>query len=260
MINPRSGGLWPARVKEASVMLSRRSAKRALARCAEDGRSIPMFERGSFQQGDPSTSRQNANAFFAPLGMTRPGRALVVFLFLTLALTGCGFMKRSKSEFYALERIAPTQAVTAISGLPIGIDVVELPPGLDRREIVVRQQDQRLEIREKDQWSASFEPLVLHTLAFDLASRLPEGMVILPGQSKPINAMRSLDVVFEDLAPGPENSIEVHARWILRQTGQPDLTKTEQFMTPIDSLSSAAVATGMSRAIATLADRIAAQL
>jgi hypothetical protein len=36
-------------------MLSRRSAKRAIARCAEDGRSIPLFRGLPFQQGDPST-------------------------------------------------------------------------------------------------------------------------------------------------------------------------------------------------------------
>jgi hypothetical protein len=51
-------------------MLSRRSAKRALARCAEDGRSIPLCEATSFQQGDPSTSLQNADALLASLGMT----------------------------------------------------------------------------------------------------------------------------------------------------------------------------------------------
>jgi hypothetical protein len=37
------------------VMLSRRSAKRASARRAKDGRSIPLLKHGGSEQGDPST-------------------------------------------------------------------------------------------------------------------------------------------------------------------------------------------------------------
>ena len=111
-----------------------------------------------------------------------------------------------------------------------------------------------------EQWPASLQPLVLHTLAFDLASRLPEGTVILPGETKPSGAMRSIDVAFEELAVGPDAKIVLDARWILHAAGKPDVAHHEQIAIGIPSLDSANIATGMSQAIAALADRMAAQL
>lgn len=187
--------------------------------------------------------------------------AIATLVSLAVFVSGCGFFTRTKSRFFSLDTIPPAAGTLSPSGgLPIGIDVVELPPGLDRREIVVRQKDLRLEVRERDQWSASLEPLVAHTLAFDLADRLPQGMVVLPGQAKPIGAMRSLDLVFEELAAGPEAAIVLDTRWILHEIGRADVAGRERLMVEIDSLDSANIASGMSRALAILADRIAAQL
>ncbi len=170
-----------------------------------------------------------------------------------LLLTGCGFFSRTKSRFYSFERIPAARV--EMRGTPIAIEVVELPPGFDRREIVVRQPDLRLEVRERDQWSASLEPMVLHTLAFDLAARLPEGMVILPGQVKQAGPTRSIDLVVEDLSAGPESKVTLDARWILREAAR-ESTHHERIEIPIPSLESTNIATGMSQAIATLSDRI----
>lgn len=179
-------------------------------------------------------------------------------LLLMLLVTGCGFFSKSKSTVYTIEKI-PGTALTR-TGTPVGIDVVELPPGLDRREVVVRQPEHKLDIRGNELWSASLEEMVLHTLAFDLASRLPEGMVILPGQVKPATNVRGIDVVVEDFAAGPENRVVLNARWILRENGRADVTHREQIAIDVPSLTSANVATGFSQALAALADRIAPQL
>jgi uncharacterized lipoprotein YmbA len=174
---------------------------------------------------------------------------------VTMLAAGCGFLSSKPSLFYSLDRLPPTGAIAAGPGLPIGVDVV-LPPGLDRKEIAVRQPDRRLDIRGREQWTASLEAMVLSTLAFDLADRLPEGMVILPGQPKPDRAMRSLDVVFEELAAGPDRSVVLDARWTLRQTGRADLSRHEHIAIDAESLTSPNIAMGMSRALAALADRI----
>ena len=176
-----------------------------------------------------------------------------------LLLTGCSFFGKSKSRFFALEPLAGTP-VTTVRGAPIAIDSLELPPGFDRREVVVRKANHELDIRNADQWSASLEPMVLHALAFDLASRLTEGMVILPGETKPLAPTRSVDVVVEEFAAGPESHVVLDARWILRETGKPDVTHHEQVTIDISSLDSANVAAGMSQALSTVADRIVAQL
>ncbi|HWW61587.1 MAG TPA: PqiC family protein [Thermoanaerobaculia bacterium] len=176
----------------------------------------------------------------------------LVFLVL---LAGCSFLKRPPNQFFSLDTIPPEGAVAQAAGAPIGIDALELAPGLDRRGIVVQGADHKLEVRGTHQWSAPLEEMVTHTLAFDLANRLPEGMVVLPGQPKPAGAMRSLAVEFEELAAGPETKFVLDARWTIGAA-----TTHERIEVPMESLESAQIAAAFSRALAMLADRIAASL
>jgi uncharacterized lipoprotein YmbA len=180
-------------------------------------------------------------------------------LALLLLLGGCGFFSRTKSTFYSLDPIPPAGAIRPVSGLPVAVDVVELPPGFDRRDMIVRKADRQLDVRETQQWSASLEPAVLHTLAFDLASRLPEGMVILPGQVAPAGPKRGIDLVVEDFSAGPENTVVLDARWVLRQGAQ-EQSHHERITIDITALDGKNIADGYSRAIAALADRIVAAL
>ncbi|HEX7678556.1 MAG TPA: PqiC family protein [Thermoanaerobaculia bacterium] len=184
-----------------------------------------------------------------PLGMT---------LALAVLLTGCSFLSRSQSRFYSLESI-PGSVANVPRG-PIGIDSVELPPGFDRREIVVRKPDHQLEVRATELWSALLEPMVRYTLALDLARRLPEGMVILPGAAKPSGPMRTIDLAFEEIAAGPDGKIVLDARWSLRQSARAGAAHHERITVDIASLDGANIASGLSQALAALADRIVAGL
>ncbi|HEY2090908.1 MAG TPA: ABC-type transport auxiliary lipoprotein family protein [Thermoanaerobaculia bacterium] len=177
-------------------------------------------------------------------------RRLLLVVFLVLA--GCSFFSKSKSTTYSLDPIAAA-APLAKKGTAVAIETIELSPGLDRREIVVRKANRQLDVRSNDLWPAALQPVVLHALAFDLASRLPEGMVVLPGESRPAAAPRGIDVVFEDLSAGPENRVTLDARWTLG-----GVSHHEQIAIDVPSLDSGAVATGTSQALAALADRIAA--
>jgi uncharacterized lipoprotein YmbA len=171
-----------------------------------------------------------------------------------MLLAGCSLLSRSQVRIYTLEPL-PSH-VANLRGVPIGIDSVELPPGLDRREIVVRQGDRELDVRMANLWQASLAPLVRHTLAFDLAGRLPDGMVVLPGAARPDGPVRSIDLAFQELAAGPDAKVVLDARWTLRQTGLADVTRRERIDIDIASLDSGNIASGISRALATLADRI----
>jgi uncharacterized lipoprotein YmbA len=179
---------------------------------------------------------------------------------LVILLAGCGLLKRVPNQFYALDTIPPASGVVSLAGAPIGIDGVELPPGLERRGIVVRGADHKLEVRGTHQWSSGLEEMVMHTLAFDVANRLPEGMVVLPGQAKPQGPMRSIYVVLEDLAPGPANEFVLDARWTLRDAGGAETTHHERIVIPMTSMESPAVVAAMSQSLATLADRIVSGL
>lgn len=185
--------------------------------------------------------------------MTRKAAAILV----ALLLGGCGLFSRVPNQFYALDPVPAEGARAAAAGAPIGLDTIELPPGIDRRGIVLRGADHKLEVRGRHQWASPLEEMVIHTLAFDLANRLPEGMMVLPGQPKPSEA-RSLSVTFEDLAPGPDRVFVLDARWTLTVPGTPEATHHERITVPLESTESAAIVAAMSRALATLADRIAA--
>jgi uncharacterized lipoprotein YmbA len=181
-------------------------------------------------------------------------------LLALVLLSGCSFFSRSKSQFYSIEPIAATGAVASVRGNRIAIDSIELPPGLDRRELVVRKADRQLDVRATEQWSAILSRCVLHTMAFDLARRLPEGMVILPGEAKPNAPMRSIDLAFEELAAGPDAKLVLDARWVVHETGHADTAGHERIEIDLKSLDGAGVADGVSRSLAALADRIVVQL
>jgi len=185
----------------------------------------------------------------------------MVLLSLVALLSGCSFFSRAKNTFYSLETIPPVAPLTAAGhGVPVGIDAIELPPGLDRRDVVVRGANRQIEVRGTNQWTASLQEMVLHTLAFDLADRLPEGMVVLPGQPKPAGTVRSVSVAFEELAPGPDPVFVLDARWTIAGSPATAPTHHERITVPLSSMDSAQVATAMSQALATLADRMATAL
>ena len=169
-------------------------------------------------------------------------------LFILFVVIGCSFFSKTKNNIYTLDRV-PAQ-VTNVLGTPIAINSIELPAGFDRKEIVVRKANNQLDVRGTQQWPATLSDVALHTLAFDLADRLPAGMMILPGDTPPAS-VRRLDVVFEDLSAGPDSKIVLDAR----------IGATPAHIeVPIQSLDSQNVASGMSQALAQLADRIVAGL
>jgi uncharacterized lipoprotein YmbA len=181
-------------------------------------------------------------------------------MFLLMFLGGCGLLRPQQKQYFSLDTIPPAAPRVAIAGLPIGVDTVELPPQIDRREIVLRESNGRLNLRGTELWSAPLKAMVVHTLAFDLAGRLPEGMIVLPGQGKPVGVTRSIYVVVEEFGAGPDPVLVLDARWILRNPGVADSIRHERIDVPIGSLDRAQIASAMSRALATLADRIAAAL
>ena len=180
---------------------------------------------------------------------------LLAFLF-----AGCSIFSRQEKEYYSLETIAPAGVTAAAGGSPLGVDSFMLPPPIDRREIVVRQDDGQLDLRGTELWSAPLEAMVIHTLAFDLAERLPTGMVILPGQPQPAGSMRGVAVIAEKFEAGPESRLVLEARWTLRDADGSSSSFDEEIAIELESLDSARIASAMSEALAALADRIVAQI
>lgn len=187
-------------------------------------------------------------------------RLTTTLMLLTFLLSGCGFFKAQKKDYFTIDAIPPPGGRAGAEGVPVGIDTVQLPPAIERREVAVRVESGQLDLRGRDLWGASLETLVMHALAFNLASRLPEGMVILPGQATPLGVTRSIRVIAETFEAGPAELVVLDARWILAGADGEGVTRHERIEVPIGSLESADIANGMSLALAELANRIAAAL
>lgn len=180
---------------------------------------------------------------------------------LAALLTGC-ISSGPQSRFFTLEPVAAAARVTDVGGPPIGIGSVDLPPALDRHAMVVYRSSHSVTLREFERWAAPFDSMVPRVLGFDLASRLPADFIVLPGAPKPDGPMRSLDVVVETFAAGPDNEVTLDAEWTLGaadDNGTP-LSRREHVVVPLSSLQADAIATAMSAALGQLADRIAAGL
>ena len=189
------------------------------------------------------------------------GYRVVLIALCFAVLTGCSIFKRPDNQFYSLETISSDSPPVSLAGPPLAIGGLELPPTLDRRGVVIRGDDHTLEVRGTHQWAAPLETMVLHTLAFNLADRLPEGMMVLPGQAKPAGPTRSVFIVLEELAPGPEPQLVLDGRWTVSGEGAgAELTRHERITIDLASMESGEIASAMSRALATLAGRIAEQV
>lgn len=95
------------------------------------------------------------------------------------------------TRYHLLQAVAPANdgaAVTSTSpyrGPPLRVVSVQLPPALDRQELVQEIAPGQIEVRELDQWAAPLARLARQALSEDLALRLPPGMLVYPGATWP---------------------------------------------------------------------------
>ena len=197
---------------------------------------------------------------------TRLGLALLALL---LAVGGCA--RTAPSRLYTLAPADPTPTETG-SGAVLGLGPVELPPYLDRPEIVTREGPHQVELGEFDKWAEPLQPMFVHLLADRL--RLAAGsreVVPLPARwgTEPRNAVAVLVDRFDADETG---QVVLDARWRYYQTNDGRLLRSghEMIALPAEPASPSAskeprrdygalVAT-MARAVDELVRRIAAGL
>jgi uncharacterized lipoprotein YmbA len=121
-------------------------------------------------------------------------------------------------HYYTLETVpsttrpvdaAPTSAVRA--GLPIELRSVQIPPALDRLEMMRSVAPGELALRESDHWAAPLGRMSRQTLADDLAERLPSGGLLATGAATSIpRAALSVEVVAFEISGG---TATMRVRW-----------------------------------------------
>ena len=178
-------------------------------------------------------------------------------------------------HFYTLARIAPdTSTAVPPGGVPIRLDRVRIPGELDRMQLVQQIDATRLHISDQDRWAAPLEEMIVRVLSADLAARLSPGLVLDP-DTPARGERRSLSVNIQEFSMDAGCAITLRADWSLTPVAA-RFTASAGRVSPgaeADGASgsqelqapSAGACSGvgsqaelMSRALAGLADRIAA--
>ncbi len=181
-------------------------------------------------------------------------------LFIIAAFSGCGTSPPTK--FITLNATPPRSRVRPYAGPPVVVGRVKLPPTLDRLSLVRRLKRNRLSINSLVWWAAPLDRLVRHTLAVDLADRLPAGAVIIPGEVKPHGPARSLAVVFEQFRVGPTGRVKLVAIWTLVDKGSGRVLGAHRTLVtaPAASIAGGDIARAISAALAKLSGAMAAKI
>ncbi|MDP9044875.1 MAG: PqiC family protein, partial [Pseudomonadota bacterium] len=101
-----------------------------------------------------------------------------------LAVGGCA--GSPSTRYYVVTPVAArAPSNTAYAGPAIEVRVVQVPPALDRLEMVRDSDPGRVEVLDFDHWAAPLGRLARQTLTEDLARRLPPDKVVIPGAAWP---------------------------------------------------------------------------
>jgi uncharacterized lipoprotein YmbA len=129
-------------------------------------------------------------------------------------LAACG--RSPPVHFFTLAPVAPTRRPTAVSGPPIQIAAVHIPPAMDRRSMVRGEAGHQLKFLDQDRWGAPFASMAREVLTRDLAQRLPARMVVAANLPTPRSA-RSVVVSILHFQPNSAGRITMDADWSLLQ-------------------------------------------
>ncbi len=124
-----------------------------------------------------------------------------------LAMAACG---SPENKYYTLNQM-PQVNTAPSSGHTVTLDNLSIPGELDRPQIVVGLDQNRVDVREYERWVEPFEGMVRRTLAGDLRARLGPGQLL----EKPDKDSLLLSVAIDAFARQGDRVV-LRGRWTLR--------------------------------------------
>ncbi len=156
----------------------------------------------------------------------------------SLLIAGCA--TAAKERFYTLSMVSPVQSVaiaqsigappvpasasaSGASTAPITLmlTALALPELYDRPQFVVREDANRVDIKEEHRWAQSLRLEIARVLAADLGARLPNA-VLLAADTRPAPARGPdyrIGVSIEQFDAVPGQAVVVQANWTIRGNG-----------------------------------------
>jgi uncharacterized lipoprotein YmbA len=177
--------------------------------------------------------------------------------FFGLLLAAC---HSAPTRLYSPYPVAPSAAPVRYDGPPLRIDAVNLPPALDRTEVVSNLPGGEVRIHELANWSAPLRESAPRILSADLMGRLPPGKVIYPSLQKPPAALSIAVDVLQFTVDGTH--AELQAGWLVSGHTPAAQTPERRGSVVLDrtiaGTAPGTVVEALSSLLGELADRIAA--
>ncbi len=181
-----------------------------------------------------------------------------------VAWPGCASSKPSR--FYLLSPMAEPgdvrPAFPAANEVTIGVGPVELPPYVDRPQIVTRSGSNRLHLAEYDRWAEPLKHGVARVLAENLSTVVgTDHIVLFPWKASETPDYQIVIVVtrFDTTVTG---TAVLTARWSIMAKGKQHkpMTRQSSIHRDVESQSYEAIVSAESWAVAKLSEEIAAAI
>lgn len=179
---------------------------------------------------------------------------VMITLALAFGLAGCA----AKSPMTYLVLSPTAGPVYTATGPGVAVGSVAMPPVLDRSFLMTGSGENVLSINYNAQWAAPLEGMAQTILARDLAARLPDQKVLMPGDDIPGGAkIVSVNVI--TFLPY-QTHVVLEADWRAAAATGMAAQGGRVVITTASSATAEGQAQAMSQALGQLADKIAAQL
>lgn len=147
--------------------------------------------------------------------MSRLSSIVIITSLIALAATGCAGGGPAPINYYLID----ARAETALPALPLAVAIVDLdvPPYLERFQIVSRRDNSQLQLSESHQWGEPLAKNLTRTLSRNLSRQLGTadvGTAIARTSSRP--DVRLL-VLIERFEQAEDGHAVVEARWQLSE-------------------------------------------
>ncbi|SAL88139.1 hypothetical protein AWB74_08422 [Caballeronia arvi] len=192
----------------------------------------------------------------------RSARSVSTFVAIVAAALLLHACASSPKTQYVTLNISPGNALPVVQPMhPVQLTALHIPEALDRPEVVTQPAPNRFEISETERWAAPLAQLMRLTLARDLETRLPGGVLVFPESPVP-DGTRVLVVTVIDIGVPADGELTLQAEWALvsRSPVRTELAQRATLRSPLTGAGAEAKAAALSRALGKLADQIASSL
>lgn len=180
---------------------------------------------------------------------------LAIALLAVLALAGCG--SSPKTHYFALSPLKEAPRAPVALAWPVTVASIEIPPTLDRRQMVRQTGATTMQISDQDRWTAPLGDMTRLVLSQDLAALLPPNMMVAPDLPAPPQTRRIV-VAIDWFGTDASNDTSLVGSWSLLEGNPAHPVLRREISLKVGG--GVGQAAAMSRLVALLAQRIATTL